>query len=163
MCAGNVWQHGRRIEKHGVATEWLHDRNAGVHQSLAEIVHLADAAPNVVLVDRLADPDGHRLHVTSGQAAVGVQAFKDDHQTSRFLGECGVAQTEPATDVDERVFLAGHGGAIGALAQHAQDRGDRVSLHIRFTLLYEPRCRSPPGHSPRRHPCAPACRCGAEW
>ena len=49
---------------------------------LAEVLHLADAGPDVVVLHGLSRCPGHGLHVAAGHAAVGVQTLVDDDQVA---------------------------------------------------------------------------------
>ena len=75
VVLGNVGKHPGRVEKNGVAADRVDDGDAGVTQLPAEVLHLADARVDVVIVDTLGDSDCERLHVPTSHAAVGVQAF----------------------------------------------------------------------------------------
>ena len=61
-------------------------------EPLPQLPHLEDPRADVVVVDRLLDPDGHRLEVSSGQPAVRVQALVHDAEVPRLGRELGVVQ-----------------------------------------------------------------------
>jgi hypothetical protein len=68
-----------------------------------------------------------------------VETLVHHHEIARTLGEPLVTQAEPAADVYEAVFLARHGGAVGELADLAEDVGDELPALTGLALLDEPR------------------------
>ena len=153
-------------------------RDAPVDQLLAEVLDLADARADVVVVHRLDDAAGHGLHVAAGQAAVGVQALVDHDHVPRLLEELLVVHRQPAADVDHGVLLGAHRAGVGVGAELLEDFGHRLRLVARLALLNEigvldraggvendPQCRGgrriggPRGHWPStpaaRRPCSP--------
>ena len=77
----------------------------------------------MLLLDRLLDAAGHRLHVAAGHPAVGVEPLVDDRHVGRLVEEIAVVEGEPAADVDEGVLLAAHGAAVGERTELPQDLG----------------------------------------
>ena len=62
-----------------------HDRDSAPFQLLPHVLYLADTSVQVVLLDHLLDPAGHRFHVATREAAVGVQPLVDDGQAAGLL------------------------------------------------------------------------------
>ncbi len=116
------------VEEDGVAADRLHDGDVPVAEQFAEVAHLADARAHVVVLHRLLDADGDRLHVAAGHAAVGVQAFVDHDQVGGLLEEVLVVHGQPAADVDQVVLLGAHPGAVGVGAELLEDGGDGLVL-----------------------------------
>jgi hypothetical protein len=84
-----------------MATDRANERHSSRGQQLAEIPDLPDAGADVVLLDRLGDADGHRLHVPSCQPAVSVQALEYDDEIAGRVEQLRVIEGEPAADVDQ--------------------------------------------------------------
>jgi len=72
----------------------------------AQVLDLADAGADVVIVHRFVDADGHSLHVAASQATVGVESFVDHHQVARVFEDLPLVQGQEAADVDQGILLA---------------------------------------------------------
>ena len=128
-----------RVEEDRVPADGLDDRDVPLLEQLAEVADLADADADVLVLDRLLDADGERLHVAPGHAAVGVEPLVDHDEVAQLLEDVPVVDRQPAADVDEVVLLGAHPGAVGVRAELEQDLGDRRVGVARLALLDEER------------------------
>ena len=67
-----------------------------------------------------------------------MQALEDDDEVARFLEDVRVVDREPAADVDERILLRAHPGAVGVRAELMEDFGDALARVALLPLLDEP-------------------------
>ncbi|MBF8289998.1 MAG: hypothetical protein HW391_966 [Chloroflexi bacterium] len=115
----------------------LDDRDTPLGEELAEIAHLPDSRPDVLVLDGFLDADGERLHVPAGHPAVGVKALVDDDEIAQLLEDVPVVNCQPTADVDEVVLLGAHPGAVRVRAELEEDLGDRLPGVARLALLDE--------------------------
>ena len=107
-------------------------------QQGAEVLHLADAEAQVVLVQHLAQAARHGLEVAAGEAAVGGEPLDHDQPLLQRLQQLLVAAGQEAADVGQAVLLGAHGAAVGVAEDLAHDLGDRAVGLPRLALLDEP-------------------------
>ena len=81
----NVGQEASGIDKHTVSANGSNQRNIKLFHAMPQVFHLPDTSVNVVVVQAFLDPDGHCLHVASGHAAVGMQAFIHHYEVAGFF------------------------------------------------------------------------------
>jgi len=68
------------------STERLHERHAGLEQTVAEVGRRARAVAEVVVVDRLSQPLRDRLAVAAGEPAVRREALGEDAERAALVG-----------------------------------------------------------------------------
>ena len=62
-------------------------RDADLDELVPEVLHLADASPDVIVRrHHLADAEGQRFHVAAGQPPIGLQPLEGDQQRAGALG-----------------------------------------------------------------------------
>src|SRR5690348_420634 len=67
-------EHRLRVEEHRVSTDGTNDRHVRREQLVAEVVHLADARADMILLHRFLDADRHRFHVAARAASCGSRS-----------------------------------------------------------------------------------------
>ena len=119
----NVGQEASGIDEDGVAAHGTDDRNAAFDEHVAEHADLAEAVGHVFFVGHFTQTDGQGVEITSGQTAVGDEAFEQHHAGQEVHVVFFMAQGDHAADIDHRVLLAGYGGAVGGVHHGLEDGG----------------------------------------
>ena len=91
----------------------------------------------MLVLDGLANADGHRFQIAPGQTAVGVQPLEDDDPVAQLFKQLLIVDGQPAADVDQVVLLAAHPRPVGVVAKLLQDGGDGLVGVPLFALLDE--------------------------
>ena len=134
-----MWLEQRAgVDVHRVTAHREDHRDAGLVERLPQVLGGAHAVVQVVLVHRLDEALGERLHVPAGHAAVGGKALGEDEQVAALLGQLGVVEGKPAADVAQRVLLRGHRHPVGQPRHLPHDvRHGRVAVAL-LPALDEP-------------------------
>ena len=112
MFLWHMRQNFARIQEHGMATDWVDDRDPGITKAASEILYLADACANMIVLYAFCNAYRQSRHVTSGHATVGMQTLVNDHQLAGFFIQLGIVHCEKSADVYHRIFLGRHCGYI---------------------------------------------------
>src|SRR3974390_1219430 len=132
-------QKSARIEIGGVAAGRLHDGDAVGGNVIAEKRRGGYSIFEIVLVERLVKADGDGIQIASREPAIRWKTFRENQQIFFLLGKDIVVGAEKSADVDEPIFLRGHGAAVGKRKHFAGDCGGGLVGINGFAEFYEVR------------------------
>ena len=149
----DVGEEPSGVEIDGMTADRLHDRHAAIGERVAEVGGRPDPVAEVVVLDRLAQPLGERVEVTTREAAVGREAFGQHEQGAALVGERVVVHRQPAADVAQRVLLGAHRHAVCERRDLAHDVAYLTVAVAGLTLVDEPGVLGEPARiEEQRHP-----------
>ncbi len=91
----------------------VYDRNTFVSQPVHDILCRFQAIFEIILVQHLAQTNGHRLKIATGQPSVGWKALCQYQNVALTMRQLRIIGAEKSADVGESVLFPRHRAAIG--------------------------------------------------
>jgi len=102
----NARQKGARVDVDGMSARRLHNRHASCRDVLAQVSGGRNAIAQVVLFQRLLQPNGDGLEIAPRQSPVGRVTLRQNEQVLFLLREQIIVRAEKSADVGHAVFFA---------------------------------------------------------
>ena len=137
LVLGYLGVEALRVQEDAMPAHWLHNRYSPIEEQVAQVLHLSNTRPDVVVLDSFDDTYRQSLHVPPCHPAVRVQSLVDNDHIAKRVEEVVVVDGQPPADVDQVVLLGAHPAAIGVAAELLQNVGNRLVRVPVLSLLDE--------------------------
>ena len=89
----------------------------------------------MVIVHGFRNTNSQGFHIASGHSAIRVKPFIDNHHIAQRVKKVAIIDGQPATNIDQIIFLGTHPGAIGVTAEFFENIRNRLVFISLLTLL----------------------------